>query len=87
MDATTEDQRVELERMRRLSLEDHTAYVFDLTVNEQRRLAAVLDATPDFDPVTVFAAEAEAYRMLYSGLDAEQQAAYQLLVDAGALNA
>ena len=42
------------------------------------------------DPVfrdAVVNVEAEAYRMLYSGLDAEQQAAYQLLVDAGALNA
>jgi hypothetical protein len=87
MDATTEDQRVELERMRRLPLEDHTAYVFDLTVHEQRRLAAVLDATPDFDPSAALSAESEAYRILYSGLDAEQQAIYWLLVDAGAIDA
>jgi hypothetical protein len=87
MDAITGDQRVELERMRRLPSEGHAAYVFDLTVHEQRRLAAVLDATPDFDPAAALAAEAEAYRMLYSDLDAEQQAVYRLLLDAGAINA
>jgi hypothetical protein len=62
-------------------------YVFDLAAHEQRRLAAVLAATPDLDPGAVLADEAEAHRMLYSGLDAEQQATYRMLVDAGVLDA
>ncbi|MBB6380352.1 hypothetical protein BKA01_007627 [Pseudonocardia eucalypti] len=62
-------------------------YVLDLTAHEQLRLAAVYAATPDFDPGVALAEETEAHRMLYSDLDAEQQATYQLLVDAGVLGA
>lgn len=62
-------------------------YVFDVTAHEQRRLAAVYAATDDFDPGVALAEETEAYRMLYSGLDAEQRAAYQLLLEAGVLSA
>ena len=40
-----------------------------MTAREQLRLAAVLDAMPDFDPGAVLAEETEAHRMLYSGLD------------------
>lgn len=63
------------------------SHTFDLAAHEQTRLAAVLAATPDLDPGVVLAAETAARRMLYSGLDAEQQATYQLLVDAGVLDA
>jgi hypothetical protein len=64
-----------------------TARAYDLTAHEQTRLAAVLTATPDVDPGAVHAAEAEAHRMLYRGLDAEQQRTYRMLVDAGVLGA
>jgi hypothetical protein len=90
VDASSEDQSVELDRMRRLPPgegEALPAYAFDLTAHEQRRLAAVLAGTPDFEPAAALAAEAEAHRMLYSGLDAEQRATYQMLVDAGVLDA
>jgi hypothetical protein len=62
-------------------------HVLDLAAHEQRRLAAVFAATTDLDPGTVLAAEAEAHRMLYSGLDAEQQAMRRMLVEAGVLDA
>jgi hypothetical protein len=64
-----------------------SSHVFDLSAHEQRRLSAVLTATPDLDPGAVLAAEVEAHRMLYSGLDAEQQALLRMLVDAGVLDA
>jgi hypothetical protein len=60
---------------------------FDLGAHEQRRLAAVLAATPDIDVLAVLDSEAAAHRMLYSGLDGEQQATYRLLVEAGVLDA
>jgi hypothetical protein len=66
---------------------DMSCRMFDLTAHEQHRLAAVLDAMPDLDPGAVIAAEAEAHRMLYSGLDEEQQRTYRMLVDAGVLGA
>lgn len=69
------------------STNDVSCRMFDLTGHEQRRLAAVLAATPDVDPGAVLAAEAEAHRMLYSGLDPEQQRTYGMLVDAGVLGA
>jgi hypothetical protein len=62
-------------------------HVFDLTAHEQDRLAAVLAAMPDLDPGAVLAAETEAHRMLYSDLDADQQATYRLLVETGVLDA
>lgn len=42
-----------------------TPFTFDLTAHEIRRITAVLDAMPDWDPAAVLAAEVEAY----SGLD------------------
>jgi hypothetical protein len=61
-------------------------WVHDLTLDETRRRAAVLAAIgDDWDPVAVLAQEDEAYRMLYSGLDAEQQRVYDELVAAGVL--
>jgi hypothetical protein len=59
-------------------------WVHDLTLDEIRRRTAVLAAIgDDWDPVAVLAQEDEAYRMLYSGLDAEQQRIYDELVAAG----
>lgn len=65
----------------------YVEFVFDLTAHEGTRLAAVLEATPDWDPTAVLAQEAQAHRLLYSGLDAEQQAVYQMLSDTGVLDA
>jgi hypothetical protein len=62
-------------------------HLLDLAAHEQRRLAAVFAATPDLDPGRVLADEAEAHRLLYSGLDAEQRATYRMLVEAGVLGA
>lgn len=62
-------------------------FVIDLTAYERRRICAVLDATPDWDPVAVLAAETKAHAMLYSGLDTEQRAVYDLLCTEGVLNA
>ncbi|OLT11484.1 hypothetical protein BJF78_04810 [Pseudonocardia sp. CNS-139] len=62
-------------------------HVLDLSAHEQHRLAAVVAATPDLDPGRVLADEAEAHRMLYSGLDAGQLATYRMLVAAGVLDA
>ncbi|MGH3979839.1 MAG: DUF6400 family protein [Pseudonocardiaceae bacterium] len=58
----------------------------DLTAHEGVRLAAVLDALgPHWDPTEIYAGEAEAHRMLYSHLDADQQASYDVLVAGGVL--
>lgn len=62
-------------------------FVFDLTQHEAIRLAAMLAATPDWDPTAVLAAETEAHRLLYSDLSPEQQAVYRMLVDEGLLDA
>ena len=59
---------------------------YDLTLDEARRRSAVLDAIgDDWDPIAVLAQEEEAYDMLYSGLDDEQQRIYDELVAAGVL--
>lgn len=59
---------------------------YDLTLDEARRRAAVLEAIgDDWDPVAVLAEENAAYDMLYSNLDEEQQRIYDELVDAGVL--
>ena len=42
---------------------------------------------PDWDPTAVLAAEIEAYGRLYSGLDAQQRAVYDLLSQEGVLDA
>jgi hypothetical protein len=58
----------------------------DLTLDEARRRAAVLQAIgDDWDPVAVLAEEELAYDMLYADLDAEQQRVYDELVAAGVL--
>jgi hypothetical protein len=50
------------------------------------RLAAVLDALgPHWDPTQIFTDEAEAHRLLYTHLDADQQAVYDLLIADGVL--
>ncbi|MEU0282205.1 MULTISPECIES: DUF6400 family protein [unclassified Streptomyces] len=61
-------------------------FTIDLTLEEARRRAEVMAALgPDWDPVAVLRGEDEAYALLYSGLDAEQQRTYDLLVAAGVL--
>ncbi|MYS22132.1 MULTISPECIES: DUF6400 family protein [unclassified Streptomyces] len=65
---------------------DHVPFTFDLTLDETRRRAEVVAALgPDWDPVAALRGEAEAYGLLYSGLDAEQQRTYDMLVAAGVL--
>jgi hypothetical protein len=61
-------------------------FAFDLTLDEARRRTAVLEAIgDDWDPIAVLAQENEAYDMLYSNLDEEQQRIYDELVSAGVL--
>lgn len=63
-----------------------TPFTVDLTFEEARRRAEVLTALgPDWDPVAALRGEQEAYALLYSNLDAEQQRTYDLLVAAGVL--
>jgi Family of unknown function (DUF6400) len=58
----------------------------DLTTHEGLRLAAVMDALgPGWDPLEILTGEAQAHRMLYANLDAQQQAAHELLIAAGVL--
>ncbi|MFD7441924.1 DUF6400 family protein [Streptomyces sp. NPDC059909] len=70
--------------------QDHASgpipFTIDLTFEEARRRAEVVAALgPDWDPVAVLRGEDEAYALLYSGLDAEQQRTYDMLVAAGVL--
>ncbi|MEU9133693.1 DUF6400 family protein [Kitasatospora sp. NPDC048540] len=61
-------------------------FEIDLTAEEVRRRAEVMAALgPDWDPAEVLRGEQEAYALLYSGLDAEQQRTYDDLVAAGVL--
>ncbi|MGW4686430.1 DUF6400 family protein [Streptomyces sp. NPDC004244] len=63
-----------------------TGFDIDLAAHEMLRRAQILDALgPDWDPVEVMRGEEEAYDLLYSGLDAEQQRVYEDLVAAGVL--
>ncbi|MGP4000148.1 DUF6400 family protein [Streptomyces sp. 8N706] len=65
---------------------DHHVFELDLTLEEARRRAEVVAAMgDDWDPVAVMRAEEDAYRLLYSNLDAEQRATHQRLVEAGVL--
>ena len=65
---------------------DRVDFAYDLTLDEARRRAAVLEAIgEDWDPLAVLAEEDRAYAMLYSGLDDEQQRIYDDLVAAGVL--
>ena len=62
------------------------AYQYDLTLDEARRRAAVLEAIGgDWDPVQALAEEERAWDLLYSGLDDDQQRIYDELVSAGVL--
>lgn len=61
-------------------------FAYDLTLDEARRRTAVLEAIgDDWDPVAVLAEENEAYELLYSNLDDQQQHIYDELVNAGVL--
>ncbi|MGH3566558.1 MAG: DUF6400 family protein [Pseudonocardia sp.] len=61
-------------------------FTIDLTAHEGVRLGAVLAALgPHWDPAEIYTSEAEAHRMLYTDLDTEQQASYDLLVAGGVL--
>ena len=61
-------------------------FTVDLTAHEGVRLAAVLDALGHhWDPTEIYTGEADAHRMLYSHLDADQQASYDVLVTDGVL--
>jgi hypothetical protein len=65
---------------------DEFAFAYDLTLDEARRRTAVLEAIgDDWDPIQTLAEEEQAWDMLYSGLDDEQQRVYDELVDAGVL--
>lgn len=65
---------------------DHHIFEMDLTADEARRRAEVMAALGDtWDPVEALRGEQEAYALLYSGLDAEQQRTYDMLVAAGVL--
>jgi uncharacterized protein YciU (UPF0263 family) len=65
---------------------DLVAFDIDLTLEEGRRRAEVVAALgPDWDPVEVLRGEQEAYALLYSGLDSEQQRIHADLVAAGVL--
>ncbi|MFG2828071.1 DUF6400 family protein [Streptomyces sp. NPDC048434] len=67
---------------------DHQIFELDLVTHEARRRAEVVAALGDtWDPIAVMEGEDEAYRLLYSGLDAEQQATYDMLVAADVLPA
>ncbi|MEW1772182.1 DUF6400 family protein [Streptomyces sp. NPDC086777] len=58
----------------------------DLTGHELTRRAHVMAALgDDWDPVETVRGEEEAYDMLYSGLDPEQQRLYDTLLAAGVL--
>ncbi|MBB5926993.1 DUF6400 family protein [Streptomyces echinatus] len=61
-------------------------FAVDLTDHEMTRRAHVMAALgADWDPVEMMRREEEAYDMLYSGLDEEQQRVYDTLVRAGVL--
>ncbi|ULE32254.1 DUF6400 family protein [Mycobacterium sp. IDR2000157661] len=63
-------------------------FSYDLTLDEVRRRAAVLEALEaDWDPAAALAGEQLAHDLLYSGLDQEQQRVYDELVRAGVLPA
>lgn len=63
-----------------------TEFYVDLTAHEGEQLAAVLAASPGWDPIVALADETRAYEMLYANLDAEQQAVYDQLAAAGVLD-
>lgn len=65
---------------------DPDIFEFDLADHEARRRAEVVAALGDtWQPGETLEAEAAAHRLLYSGLDAGQQATYDMLVAANVL--
>ncbi|MGX1884985.1 DUF6400 family protein [Streptomyces sp. NPDC055287] len=67
---------------------DLIPFAIDLTLEEARRRAEVMAALgPDWDPVAALEGEEQASALLYSGLDADQQRTYDMLVAAGVLPA
>lgn len=66
--------------------QDLVSFDIDLTLEEGRRRAEVIAALgPEWDPVEAMRGEDEAYALLYSGLDSEQERIYRDLVAAGVL--
>ena len=63
------------------------SFSWDLTSHELRRLSATLEGMSDWDPEGSLRMETEAYRLLMSNLDEEQQAVHRMLVEAGVLGA
>jgi hypothetical protein len=65
---------------------DRHVFEVDLDAHEIRRRTEILRALgPDWDPMAVLRDEDAAYALLYSGLDADQRAVYDLLVSEGVL--
>lgn len=65
---------------------DHHIFEPDLAAHEAHRRAEVMAALGDtWDPVEALRGEQEAYDLLYSGLDEEQQRVYDRLTAAGVL--
>ena len=61
-------------------------FSYDITLDEVRRRAAVMEAIgEDWDPIEALANEERAIDMLYSNLDEEQQRIYNRLVGEGVL--
>lgn len=61
-------------------------FAYDLTLDEARRRSAMFEAMgDDWDPIAVLTEEDQAFDMLYSNLDEEQQRVYDELVRAGVL--
>jgi hypothetical protein len=61
-------------------------FAIDLAIGEVTRRALVVEALGDtWDPAAALADETLAYRMLYAGLDADQQRVYDELVRAQVL--
>ena len=61
-------------------------FTYDITLDEARRRAHVVEAIGDnWDPAEALADEERAYDMLYSGLDGNQVRIYRSLMAAGLL--
>jgi Family of unknown function (DUF6400) len=61
-------------------------FAHDLSLDEARRRRAILMAIGDnWDPIDALTHEMQAYELLYSNLDPDQQRVYDELVSAGVL--
>lgn len=61
-------------------------FTLDLAADEMRRRAEAVKALgPDWDPIAAMHDEERAHALLYSNLDAEQQATFDMLVAEGVL--